>query len=114
MAGGVSNGSDINAPILFNVLVNPSNTTANVNWYTNENATGMVYYSTSPIVAFENLTGPLVVGAMSTAANSGLSTMQNIQLSNLFANTTYYYMVFSTDTSGNISVSVASSFRTAN
>lgn len=113
MAGGV--GYDISAPIIYNPMVNVSRNNATVSWSTNDLAQGSVYYSTNPITAYEEVAGPRIVGAMSAITDAGVRNAQNVGLSNLSANTTYYYMISSTDQSGNVSVTVPSgTFRTTN
>lgn len=46
--------------------------------------------------------------------DSNLNISQNVALSNLQANTTYYYMIYTTDSSGYVSVTWPATFQTTN
>lgn len=105
--------TDVNAPLITSVTTNVSTSTATVIWNTNESARGVVYYSSSPLVTQEHLNSVDVSGNIAT--NDGNSrTSQNVMISGLQPNTTYYYMVYTTDVAGNVSVTWPTTFRTAN
>ena len=112
MTGGVSMNPSA-APTISNIGVTSSATTANVSWSTNEGARGVVYYSANPLMTTEHLNS---VDSSGTTAQTdyNYNTYQNVLVSGLQANTTYYYMIYSTDQSGNVSVSWPSTFHTAN
>ena len=112
MANGVSNSSS--AAIISNPTVSTGRTSATVNWNTNENARGVVYYSTSPLNLNASLTDVGVSGGFSAMTDSNFSSYQSISLSNLQANTTYYYMAYSTNQNGGVSVTWPSTFQTSN
>ncbi len=76
-------------------------------WTTDEDVTARVVYNTSPITVNEgdiNSFGFTATNGFTvTSANTnGLS--QQVSIINLQPNTTYYYMLVSTDKSGNVSV----------
>ncbi len=112
MAGGTSlNGAY--APIITSVTVNTSANNAAVSWYTNESAQGIVYYSTNPLTTYEN-NNSVTVSGQTAMANTNFNNSQNVTLSNLQANTTYYYLIYTTDQAGNVSVTWPTTFRTTN
>lgn len=77
------------APAVSNVTATPAATSATITWNTSEAANALVQYGTS--ASNLNL----------TASASAFATAQNVLLSGLAANTTYYYRVVSADTAGN-------------
>ncbi len=101
------------APIISSVNVHAGTNSATVGWYTNESAKGVVYYSTSPLTTYEN-TNSVTTSGNTAMTDSVYRTSQSVALSNLSANTTYYYMVYTTDQAGNVSVTWPTSFRTSN
>ena len=112
MAGGVVSG-DIDAATITNLSVSRSNTSATVAWNTSEATRGIIYYSTSPLNETEYENTVTVIGASTAMTDIAYRTSQNIMLSNLQSNTNYYYLVHTTDQSGNVSVSVPMMFTTA-
>ncbi len=109
VTGGISN--DIDASIISSININTSYNTAIVSWNTNESAKGVVYYSTSPLVTYER-ENSVDVSGYTAMTDTAMRTTQNIQLQSLQSNTTYYYMIYSTDQAGNVSVTSPSTFRT--
>lgn len=103
------------SPILTSPNVNVSNNSATISWTTNVQTQGQVFYDTTQIVSNE-ATGPrqqpYVSGAFVTD-NSG-QTNHSITLQNLSSNTTYYFLTRATDFSGNMSMTMPSSFHTNN
>lgn len=87
-----------------NVSTTGSNNSVNLSWSTNELASGYIYYSTSPLNAYENDNSVTVTGANTASNSTNFVSSQTIALQNLQANTTYYYMIYVTDQSGNVSV----------
>ena len=117
LMGSGSNVSLNTVPTMSSPNVQYTNTTATYTWTTNEPTTGQVYWSTSPIVADE-ATGPrqtpYVSGTLALDAG-GLQTSHTVTVSNLQANTTYYYIVRVIDNSGDITMTwPPGSFRTSN
>ncbi len=110
---GVYSGGDVNAPILSNLGINTANTSAVVAWNTNELATGVVYYSTSPLNVSESMTSVSASGNKAMT-DSSLRTSQSIAIAGLQAGTTYYYLVYTTDASGNVTITWPSTFQTKN
>lgn len=110
MSGGTSGGS---APVITLVGVSTGSNSATANWYTNENARGVVYYSTSPLVATEHLNSVDVSG-FTAMTDTNFRSSQSVALSGLSANTTYYFLIYTTDQDGNVSVTWPSTFHTTN
>lgn len=112
MASGMNNNTT--AAVITSVVVSAGRTTAGISWNTNEAAKGLVYYSSSPLMTTEQYNRVDVAGAFSAMTDTSLHTSQSISLANLQPNTTYYYMVYTTDLEGNVSVSWPSTFYTSN
>ncbi len=102
------------APIISNVTLAPNNSGMNVLWNTNQTATGVVYYSTSPLVVTE-ATGPgkapNISGSGVMSMTTGAGTNNSLGLTNTTASTTYYYMIESIGPSG-VSVTWPTTFKT--
>lgn len=100
-----------NAPIIFSPSIAVTTNNAIVSWTTNEAAKGVVYYSNVPLTTYEN-TNSVDVSGSTAMTSTNLSNSQSVIISGLQANTTYYYMVYSTNGAGNVSVTWPSTFRT--
>ncbi|RJQ23139.1 peptidoglycan-binding protein [Candidatus Parcubacteria bacterium] len=111
MSGGNVGGADISSPIIYNRNVGINGNTANVSWNTNELAKGMVYYSNTPLTTYE-YPNSVDVSGYTAITDTMLNTTQNVSISGLLRNTTYYYLIYSTDQSGNVSVTWPSTFLT--
>lgn len=116
MTGGASGGnsSSNNAPMITNVAVMSNNNMATVNWNTDEVSKASVYYSTTPLVFDERINSVNVSSGSIAMADSNLRTNHSVSLQGLLANTTYYYMAYSTNQIGNVSITWPTSFRTGN
>jgi hypothetical protein len=102
----LSVSADVTAPIVSGVNVTSiGQTTAMVNWNTNEGASSIVWYSTSSAVAADLATSGM-------AQVSGSLTAHAVPLTGLSASTTYYYLVESSDAAGNRTLSGPNSFTT--
>ena len=112
MGGGTF--GDASAPVISGVSTGTAQHSATVAWTTNDSATGTIYYSTAPLSLYEQENSVAVSGAQSASTDTSLRTYQSVALSNLASNTTYFYMIYSTDQAGNVSVSVPSTFHTIN
>lgn len=102
------------SPVLSNLDVQKTNTSATFTWTTNELTQGQVYWSDAPL-QFNEATGPrqqpYVSGNLALDAG-GLLTSHTVTVSNLQANTTYYYLVRGVDNAGNMSMIWPSYVRT--
>ncbi len=116
--GGVSNNSPFmqEAPSFTGLSsVSVNGLTGQVTVSTNVATRAVLYYSPSPIVAFENLsTTPITVtvGGEAVRANTNLQTTHTISTQTLLPNTTYYSMIVVTDSNGIVSVIESATFRT--
>jgi len=114
MGSGGNQTSWDTVPVLSTPLVQYTNTVATFTWATNEVTRGQVYWDTTPLRADE-ATGPrqdpYVSGALALDAG-GLQINHTVTVSNLQANTVYYYLVRGIDSVGNLTMTWPSSFRT--
>lgn len=110
MGAGSVNNTGTNAPIITAIGITPASNSTIISWNTNETVSGMVYYSNVPLLLTEHLNSVESSGNTISAGMNG--TYQSVTLPNLQANTTYYYMIYTTDLAGNVSVSWPSTFRT--
>jgi len=101
------------APIISGVSLNISKNGATISWNTNELAKGVVHFSTSPLTALEN-TNSVNLSGNTAMTDTNVRTSQSVSLSNLSADTVYYYSVYATDVAGNVSLTWPTSFRTTN
>jgi peptidoglycan hydrolase-like protein with peptidoglycan-binding domain len=110
----VSSSDNMTAPAISNNVVSTNRSDASVRWNTNELARGLVYYSEQPLNLTEYLHYVAVSGGNASMSDMGMRLSQDVSLQNLSTNTTYYYMIYSTDQDGNVSVSWPDTFRTTN
>ncbi len=115
MNGGATVGTHRQSPTIGFVSISTSATMATMSWNTDEPASALVYYSTSPLAFSESdgVTGVTIYGATSIA-NINMQSSHTATLPNLQANTTYNYIVYVRDSSGNESVTWPATFRTTN
>jgi hypothetical protein len=101
----VASTTDTQFPVISSVVTSVSTSTINVGWKTNENTTDRVYYSTSL---------PVTINASSTSyvSNASSTKVHALSLTSLNANTTYYLVIESTDTAGNVTTSATFSAKT--
>lgn len=113
MAQGVNVTSSAKAPMITSILISASRNTVTVGWNTDEFAKGLVYYSTSPLITYERQNSVDVSG-FTASTDSNFRTTQSVTITGLQSNTIYYYLVYTTDQAGNVSVSWPSTFQTTN
>jgi peptidoglycan hydrolase-like protein with peptidoglycan-binding domain len=101
------------AAMIGSISISPAKNNATVSWNTSESATGTVYYSTSPLVTNE-LDNAVTVSGSTAYTDTNIHTSQSVYLSNLQANTVYYYLIYTTDQNGNVSVTWPKTFQTTN
>jgi peptidoglycan hydrolase-like protein with peptidoglycan-binding domain len=104
--GGTGGSDDVSAPILYPETVRTSSNSATFTWNTNEPALASVTYGGTWPFLFAS--APVVQGT------GGISTYQTVTLNNLQPHTTYYYVIMSTDQSGNVNQTVGKPFVTTN
>lgn len=96
---------DTTAPVISAINVSAiTQTSATVAWTTNEAATSRIWYA---------LGTPLATSTALTMSDAATVTAHAFVLPSLTASTTYYYMVSSTDSAGNVGNSAEASFNTA-
>lgn len=95
MGGTVSSGTsgDVYAPIMSPEVVTASTNSFTVSWTTNESASDRVMFGTS---------WPFLYATASSVSANSFGTTGNITVTGLQPNTTYYYVIQSTDASGNL------------
>lgn len=116
--GWNNNVSDIFAPIMYQSSLNISSHSATFNWTVNENSVAKVYYDTKPVTINEgdiNSVGFGIVSGSAASDDNIARISQQVIVTGLQANTTYYYILVSKDISGNVSISsVNNTFTTIN
>lgn len=105
--GTPSGGGDQSAPILGAPIVSTTSTSAAITWSTSELARSRVLYSTTlPMLS------AAAFAAMPSVADPSFDASSNVFVGGLVPNTTYYYILESTDASGNVQYGIDHSFRT--
>lgn len=113
MNNGMTAGLDRIAPSISSINVSPSNNSVNISWNTNENASAVVYYGTSPLSITEGSpSSGVTIGGSSVLVSTSLQSVHSTTISNLNSNTNYYYVLYVRDVGGNESVSLSSMFKT--
>ncbi len=111
--GGVVINTGESAPSIYSTSVNTTNNSATVNWNTNENASAVVYYGTNfPSMIEGSPTTSVTIGGSSVLGHTDLRSTHSVFLSSLNPNTTYYYVIYVKDGSGNESISWPATFKT--
>ena len=104
---------DTRSPMIGSLNVTVSSNSATLNWNTNENSTATVYYSTSfPQMTEGSPTSGITIGGPSILVHSDLRTSHSATINSLSPNTTYFYVVYAKDGSGNESILWPSTFKT--
>ena len=109
--GGIVGGVDVSAPFIIGTNASVSNNSATVSWTTSELARGNVFYSTSPLVEYE-YPHTVSVSGNTALTDNNLRSNQSVAIGGLSSNTLYFYLVYVSDASGNVSITLPSSFRT--
>jgi peptidoglycan hydrolase-like protein with peptidoglycan-binding domain len=108
--GGIATSST--APTISNVNVNSSRNSVIVNWNTNESAKGLIYYSPTPLVTYEYPHSVDVSGS-TASTDANYRTNQSVLVQGLQPSAIYYYMIYTTDQGGNVSVTWPGTFQTS-
>jgi peptidoglycan hydrolase-like protein with peptidoglycan-binding domain len=103
------------APIISVITVNSGQTSATLSWITSSQTRGQVFYDTASLI-YNEATGPQQQPYVSGAwvYENSASFSHTITLVNLRANTTYHFLVRSTDVQGNMTMIPQESFTTKN
>jgi peptidoglycan hydrolase-like protein with peptidoglycan-binding domain len=99
--------SDIAGPWIYSVGQSIGNTSATFSWSTNEMASAKVFYNTGTVTMNEGDINSVGFGQTNgwVAMNDNVArTSQQVTINGLLPNTTYHYVIVSTDPSGNVSV----------
>ena len=100
-------GADVRAPVIGVPTVTTSSNSATVLWATNEPVYSSVLYALAPpALNAESF------AAMASVSDITFDMSSSGMLTGLLPNTTYYYVLKSTDASGNIQYSIDHWFRT--
>lgn len=113
-SGGFSGGADKSSPSIYSLSLSTTNSSATFNWNTTENSSAVIYYGTSLIYMVEanaNM-GVTINSNWSLLVHSDLRTSHSANLTGLQPNTTYNYVVYVRDGSGNESLTWPATFRT--
>ena len=106
-------GSDRSVPVISNVNVSTTNSSATITLNTSQAASAVVYYDVSPLRLTEaDATNGVTISGISTLVHTNLTTSHTATLTGLQSNTTYNYLVYVQDASGNVSVTWPTTFRT--
>ncbi|MEK7588362.1 MAG: peptidoglycan-binding domain-containing protein [Patescibacteria group bacterium] len=107
-------GLDIFAPTFSNVVFNVSGKNASLTFNTSEPVIASIFHDTNNLSMRDSgmSFGQTVVSGIENV-DSNFSSSKQFSLTNLSANTNYNYAVRITDASGNVSVLLPKSFRTA-
>jgi hypothetical protein len=115
MDSGSKTGFDRISPIVSSISVSTDKTAAMFNWNTSEPSSAIIYYSPSPLVMMEGGAGSDVsVSGQTLLVHSDMRSSHSGTVSGLQQNTTYYYVLYVRDSSGNVTVTQMSTFKTAN
>lgn len=106
-------GSDRLAPMLSAVTVSTTNNSATLTWTTSQPAAAIVYYDTAPLRMTEaDANTAITVSGMTNLTHTDLQAVHTANLTGLQSNTTYNYLVYVRDASGNVSVTWPATFHT--
>ncbi|MDD5687532.1 MAG: discoidin domain-containing protein [Elusimicrobia bacterium] len=94
--------NDPNPPVISNVSAGVTQNSAVLTWNTDENSDSQVTYGTTTAMG------------TTTTLDSSMNRLHSVPISGLLKGNTYYYMVYSRDSSGNIATSAQYNFKTYN
>ncbi len=102
-------------PVIGPVFITTGNTGATMTWNTSGNSAAIIYYSTAPLAMTEaSATTGVTIGGSSMLVHTDQRSTHAATLTGLLSNSTYYYVVYAKDASGNESITWPSTFRTTN
>lgn len=108
MGGGMVSSGQASPGFTSVASVTTSGNVATVNVTTDVPTRATLYYGTSPLMMYENITAnPVTVsvtGGTAVSSNANLQTSHSIATLPLTSNTQYYYVVVVTDASGKVSL----------
>ena len=94
---------DTTPPLISNIESSSERTSAEIKWRTNENTLGMIWYGT---------TSPLNITKALKKADNDFDDGHEVDLSNLSASTTYYFIVVAKDAKNNTATGSEQRFTT--
>lgn len=101
------------APTIGSVSVGTTNSTATLSWYTNQPASAVVYYSMAPIQWTEaDAAHDVTISGNVNLVSIGLTNTHTAYLSGLQPNTTYNYVIYVRNGTGDVSVTMPTTFHT--
>lgn len=107
-------GLDTKAPTMTNLSVQTNRAGATINWTTDEPTSGQVFYDVYPIRSDEAISHddqPYVSGTLASNMNSTFNS-KSVSIGGLQSNTVYNYLVRTVDSSGNMTMTLANTFKT--
>jgi peptidoglycan hydrolase-like protein with peptidoglycan-binding domain len=108
-------GSNRTAPSISSIKTNTTTSSADVTWNTDQLASAIVYYDTKPITMTEaGAFTDIAVSGTPALAEATLTYSHSVKINGLSSGTKYYYVLYSRDAFGNVSVTWPSNFSTAN
>ncbi len=115
MNNGNVTGSNRTSPMIGPITVGTTNSGATMSWNTNENASAIIYYNTSPLILTEaSVNTGVTISGSTLLTHTDLRSSHQGTLTGLQPNTNYYYSVYTRDGSGNESITLPSTFQTKN
>ncbi len=108
-------GSDKISPTIYALNVSTTRSSATFSWNTSDAAAAIIYYSNQPLAMLEASSNTSVnISGSTLLLHTDLRTTHSGTITDLQPNTTYYYVVYAKDGSGNESVTTQLTFRTLN
>ena len=112
---GTSANNGGTSPSIYSTSVSTTNSSATINWNTNENSSAVVYYGTSfPSMIEGSPTSGVTIGGSSMLSHADLRASHSATLTSLNSNTMYYFVLYDRDGEGNESISWPATFKTSN
>lgn len=106
-------GTDRSAPAINGVDVDTTSSSATIKWNTDSPASALVYYDTSALRLTEaDANHGITVSGITNLVNANLTNSHSASLTELRPNTSYNYLIYSRDASGNVNITWPHTFQT--